>query len=213
MTSWNNEVEMAASQLDAPPPTYGEEDSENLQDLRKKNAQPLQQKDRDMEISEMVETPQNTCGITAQSGFMELSRNDLLLFLGIMEGEVQAHEKIIQMLKSEHIRPAALEAHYGSAVPEKVLRALHRDSQLVHPKSFGEDIYKMPMAELDQLEGKHQETYRRMLEQLLLAEKCHRRTVCELENEKRKHADYMNKSDDFTNLLEQERESAMIRSE
>lgn len=41
---------------------------------------------------------------------------------------------------------------------------------------------------------------------MLMAEKCHRHTVQELDTEKRKHADYMNKSDDFTNLLEQERE-------
>ncbi|XP_017379816.1 filamin-A-interacting protein 1 isoform X1 [Cebus imitator] len=137
---------------------------------------------------------------------LELSKEDLIQLLSIMEGELQAREDVIHMLKTEKTKPEVLEAHYGSAEPEKVLRVLHRDAILAQEKSIGEDVYEKPISELDRLEEKQKETYRRMLEQLLLAEKCHRRTVYELENEKHKHTDYMNKSDDFTNLLEQERE-------
>ncbi|XP_034287767.1 filamin-A-interacting protein 1 isoform X1 [Pantherophis guttatus] len=136
---------------------------------------------------------------------IELSKEDLIRLLSIMEGELQARDDVIHMLKTEKIRPEILEAHYGSAAPENVLRILHRDALLSKEKSV-EDVYEKPISELDRLEEKQKETYRRMLEQLLLAEKCHRRTVYELENEKHKHTDYMNKSDDFTNLLEQERE-------
>ncbi|KAK2889804.1 filamin-A-interacting protein 1-like isoform X1 [Channa argus] len=136
----------------------------------------------------------------------ELSKKELLQLLGVMEGEVQAREDVINLLKSERTRPETLEAHYGSAAPTKPLQALQRDTLLIHSNNSTEDVYEKPMAELDRLEDKQKETYRRMLEQLLLAEKCHRRTVMELDNEKRKHADFMNKSDDFTNLLEQERE-------
>uniref|UniRef100_A0A8C2HN45 Filamin A interacting protein 1b n=1 Tax=Cyprinus carpio TaxID=7962 RepID=A0A8C2HN45_CYPCA len=137
---------------------------------------------------------------------MDLSREDLIHLLGVMEGEVQAREDIIHMLQSERTRPEVLEAHYGSAVPVKPLQALQRDSLMTSGDLIRDDVYEIPMIELDRLEEKHRETYRRMLEQLLLAEKCHRRTVTELDNEKRKHVDFMNKSDDFTNLLEQERE-------
>ncbi|XP_056151136.1 filamin-A-interacting protein 1 [Lampris incognitus] len=139
---------------------------------------------------------------------MDLSKKDLLHLLGIMEGEVQAREDIITMLKSERTQPEVLEAQYGSLVPTRPLQALQRDSLVTNSgtRTITDDVYERPMAELDRLEEKQRETYRRMLEQLLLAEKCHRRTVHELDNEKHKHADFINKSDDFTNLLEQERE-------
>ncbi|XP_041951247.1 filamin-A-interacting protein 1-like isoform X2 [Alosa sapidissima] len=136
----------------------------------------------------------------------DLSKEDLVRLLGVMEGEVQAREDIIQMMKSERTRPEVLEAHYGSAAPAKPLQALQRDALMTNSKTPADDVYEVPMAELDRLESKQRETYRRMLEQLLLAEKCHRRTVNDLDSEKRKHTDFINKSDDFTNLLEQERE-------
>ncbi|XP_040017176.2 filamin-A-interacting protein 1-like isoform X2 [Gasterosteus aculeatus] len=136
----------------------------------------------------------------------KLTKSDLLHLLGIMEGEVQAREDIIGLLKSDRTGPEALEARYASAAPTKPLQALQRDGLLGPKNRSTSDVYEKPMAELDRLQEKQKETYRRMLEQLLLAEKCHRRTVSELDNEKRKHGDFMNKSDDFTELLEQERE-------
>ncbi|TNN83041.1 Filamin-A-interacting protein 1 [Liparis tanakae] len=137
---------------------------------------------------------------------MDLSNDDLLKLLGIMEGEIQAREDVICMLKSKQTVSEDHESRYGSAGPGSALTALQRDGFITGSESQDPNVYQKPMVELERLQEKHKETYRRMLGQLLLAEKCHRRTVHELDSEKRKHNDYMNKSDDFTNLLEQERE-------
>ncbi|XP_026851383.2 filamin-A-interacting protein 1 isoform X1 [Electrophorus electricus] len=139
-------------------------------------------------------------------GLKDLSKDDLLQLLGVMEREIQAREDVIRLLRARLGCPEVLESQYGSACPTRPLQALQRDGLLLNGHIRRDNVYEKPMAELDRLQYKHRETYRRMLEQLLLAEKCHRRTVHELDTEKRKHADYMNKSDDFTNLLEQERE-------
>lgn len=60
--------------------------------------------------------------------------------------------------------------------------------------------------QLDKLVDKQRETHRRMLEQLLMVEQSHKQALYKLENEKRNHGEFMKKSDEFTNLLEQERE-------
>ncbi|KAM8833186.1 filamin-A-interacting protein 1-like isoform 1-T2 [Synchiropus picturatus] len=137
---------------------------------------------------------------------MNLPKEELLKLLGIMEGEVQAREDVIGMLKTKRAPPVSLESQYGAGVSGSALQALQRDRDLTGAKPHKQSVYHKPMIELERLQEKHKETYRRMLSQLLLAEKCHRRTIHELDTEKRKHVDYMNKSDDFTNLLEQERE-------
>ncbi|GAA6231688.1 filamin-A-interacting protein 1 isoform X1 [Lates japonicus] len=187
-------------------PTKGfiKQEEENTPELTKRKMK-VQREDGRTGSAGTPKKPQKPAE-SRKTATLELSKKDLLHLLGVMEGEVQAREDIISLLKSERTRPETLEAHYGSAVPTKPLQALQRDGLLTHSSNSTDDVYEMPMAELDRLEDKQKETYRRMLEQLLLAEKCHRRTVAELDNEKRKHADFMNKSDDFTNLLEQERE-------
>ncbi|NXX74027.1 FLIP1 protein, partial [Urocolius indicus] len=188
-------------------PVISHAENEKLQDDAKKKNKPHQKEDEVM-FSATVKRHSKSPGPTERKNkkSIELSKEDLIKLLSIMEGELQAREDVIHMLKTEKTKPEVLEAHYGSATPGNVLRVLHRDAILAQEKSIGEDVYEKPISELDRLEEKQKETYRRMLEQLLLAEKCHRRTVYELENEKHKHTDYMNKSDDFTNLLEQERE-------
>ncbi len=49
-----------------------------------------------------------------------------------------------------------------------------------------------------------------MLEQLLLVERAHRHSLHRLQDEKRNHSDFMKKSDEFTSLLEQERERSEL---
>ncbi|XP_064784554.1 filamin-A-interacting protein 1-like [Oncorhynchus masou masou] len=158
-------------------------------------------------VSDIEKSTEDSLGTSdKRQGIMDFTKKDLLRLLGVMEGEVQAREDVICVLKTERTRLEALKSHYGSAAPTTALQALQRDSLLTNTQTHIDNVYQWPMAELDRLQDKHKDTYRRMLEQLLLTEKCHRRTVHELDSEKRKHADYMNKSDEFTNLLEQERE-------
>ncbi|XP_047649787.1 filamin A-interacting protein 1-like isoform X3 [Phacochoerus africanus] len=134
----------------------------------------------------------------------DLSRDDLLFLLSILEGELQARDEVIGILKAEKMDLALLEAQYGFVTPKKVLEALQRDAFQAKADPWQEDIYEKPMNELDKVVEKHKESHRRILGQLLMVEKSHRQTILELEEEKRKHKEYMEKNDEFISLLEQE---------
>ncbi|CAN9498083.1 unnamed protein product [Ophioblennius macclurei] len=136
----------------------------------------------------------------------DLSRDDLVFLLSLLEGELQARDEVITVLKAEKIDLALLEAKYGFVTPQKVLQALQRDTIQHKSEVLQEDIYERPMFELDKLVEKQRETHRRMLEQLLMVEQSHKQALYKLEDEKRNHGEFMKKSDEFTNLLEQERE-------
>ncbi|XP_065807824.1 filamin A-interacting protein 1-like [Labrus bergylta] len=136
----------------------------------------------------------------------DLSRDDMVFLLSLLEGELQARDEVITVLKAEKIDLALLEAKYGFVTPQKVLQALQRDSIQGKSEDLEEDIYERPMEELDKLVEKQRETHRRMLEQLLMVEQSHKQALYKLEDEKRNHGEFMKKSDEFTNLLEKERE-------
>ncbi|XP_049609150.1 filamin A-interacting protein 1-like isoform X2 [Syngnathus scovelli] len=136
----------------------------------------------------------------------DLSRDDMVFLLSLLEGELQARDEVITVLKAEKIDMALLEAKYGFVTPPKVLQALQRDAIQGKADGLQEDIYERPMMELDNLVEKQRETYRRMLEQLLMVEQAHKQALHKMADEKRNHGDFMKKSDEFTNLLEQERE-------
>ncbi|XP_018611312.1 filamin-A-interacting protein 1-like [Scleropages formosus] len=206
MRSRSNTDDTSANRLlNAPHPTSDLSEDEGG---KVKGSQDPQQQDAvEMSVSELVKTHQKSAKNFAHKHVLvDLSKDNLVRLLGIMEGEVQAREDVIRIMSQRQTPPEVLEAHYASAGHLKALQALRRDGLVTGSQSTVDHVYEKPMAELDRLEDKHRETYRRMLGQLLLAEKWHRRTALELDSEKRKHADYMAKSDDFTNLLEQERE-------
>ncbi|KAK7893356.1 hypothetical protein WMY93_022508 [Mugilogobius chulae] len=157
----------------------------------------------------------NTCPGSATAGTAkaprkdkgrDLSKDDLVFLLSLLEGELQARDEVITVLKADKIDLALLEAKYGFVTPNKVLQALQRDGIQGKTELFQEDIYERPMVELDRLVEKQRETHRRMLEQLLMVEQSHKQALYKLEDEKRNHEEFMKKSDEFTNLLEQERE-------
>ncbi|KAK5600063.1 hypothetical protein CRENBAI_010429 [Crenichthys baileyi] len=141
----------------------------------------------------------------------DLSRDDLVFLLSLLEGELQARDEVITVLKAEKIDLALLEAKYGFVTPQKVLQALQRDAIQGKSDVFQEDIYEKPMVELDKLVEKQRGTHRRMLEQLLMVEQAHKQALYKLEDEKRNHGEFMRKSDEFTNLLEQERERSVAK--
>ncbi|XP_020316236.1 filamin A-interacting protein 1-like isoform X1 [Oncorhynchus kisutch] len=141
----------------------------------------------------------------------DLSRDDLVFLLSIMEGELQARDELITVLKAEKMDLALLEAQYGFVTTGEVLRALQRDSlQDQASEAQQQDVYEKPMAELDRLVETGNQSYRRMLEQLLQVERSHSGALCRLEEQDQQHRAFMQRSDDLTCLLEQDRERLKV---
>ncbi|GFU35091.1 uncharacterized protein CG10915 [Trichonephila clavipes] len=143
---------------------------------------------------------------------MELSKPDLLQLLGVLEGELQAREIVIAVLKAEQVKQL-LYPKRKSASSNDPWAALQRDCLGAFDATFDEaavkNLYGMQLSQLENFLKQYKIAQTKLKQQLEEAEqRCEKvmKLLSELEDEKRKHAQDTAQGDDVTYLLEKERE-------
>ncbi|XP_069010273.1 filamin A-interacting protein 1-like [Embiotoca jacksoni] len=134
-----------------------------------------------------------------------LSCDDLLFLLSILEGELQARDEVIAVLKSEKTNSGLLKAHYGCGGPEMVLRALQRDSLRAQWDHL-QDVYEKPTAEFSQLLVAQKRSSKHMMQQLQEVSRSHNEALRRLKEQEKSHMAFNHKSNCLVTLLEQDRE-------
>ncbi|NXC16585.1 FIL1L protein, partial [Corythaeola cristata] len=163
------------------------------------NVQKRQEEDDVAQASTILRSPKAE---KKQSSFKkreDLSRDDLLFLLSVLEGE-------LQVIYLDISARADLAFGQSNVRSQGLLETAPVRGSHTSRGSHDSSLFSAGYVGLDKVVVKQKETHRRMLEQLLMVEKSHRQTLHELEEEKRKHSKYMEKSHEFTNLLEEERE-------
>ncbi|GFY76886.1 uncharacterized protein CG10915 [Trichonephila inaurata madagascariensis] len=140
---------------------------------------------------------------------MELSKPDLLQLLGVLEGELQAREIVIAVLKAEQVKQL-LYPKRKSASSNDPWAALQRDCLGAFDATFDEaavkNLYGMQLSQLENFLKQYKIAQTKLKQQLEEAEQRCEKLLSELEDEKRKHAQDTAQGDDVTYLLEKERE-------
>lgn len=140
---------------------------------------------------------------------MELSKPDLLQLLGVLEGELQAREIVIAVLKAERVKQLLYPKKKSSSVSDP-WSALQRDSFGAFDATFDEaavkGLYSMQLTQLENFIRQQRNAQAKLSEELQAMEERCEKLVAELEDEKRKHAQDTAQGDDVTYLLEKERE-------
>ncbi|KFM59243.1 Hypothetical protein X975_09621, partial [Stegodyphus mimosarum] len=140
---------------------------------------------------------------------MELSKPDLLQLLGVLEGELQAREIVIAVLKAEQVKQLLYPKRKPASANDP-WAALQRDCLGAFDATFDEaavkNLYGMQLSQLENFLKQHKAAQTKLKQQLQEAEQRCEKLLAELEEEKRKHAQDTAQGDDVTYLLEKERE-------
>ncbi|XP_068600405.1 CTTNBP2 N-terminal like b [Brachionichthys hirsutus] len=150
-----------------------------------------------------------------------LSRAELLTFLSILEGELEAQDTVIHALRAQH-RDAFVQERYGQYDLSDPFLALQRDSESEERRNTsshsrthlqGRAAGPNPLAVLKLVMAHCKEMQERMMGQLAAAESRHRRMIADLEEEKQRYAHDAAHSNDFTFTLQAERDNLLQQLE
>ncbi|XP_053706315.1 CTTNBP2 N-terminal-like protein [Synchiropus splendidus] len=147
-----------------------------------------------------------------------LSRTELLTFLSILEGELEAQDVVIHAFRAQH-RDAFIQERYGQYNLSDPFLALQRDSksgdQHTLPRMDLQDgpVGPNPLAVLKIVMSHCKQLQERMMDQLAAVENRHRRVIADLQEEKRKHMQDSAQNDHFTYMLQTERDCLLQQLE
>ncbi|XP_076658238.1 cortactin binding protein N-terminal like nausicaa [Halictus rubicundus] len=169
---------------------------------------PMQQQEHQQTLqpNNVEALDKNSSNTLKRNPKMELSKSDLLKLLGHLEGELQARDIVIALLKSEKLKHL-LHTQYMSKSTDPHA-ALIRDMGLIGDIGLmgheSNQIHQQ-VASLEALVQQQRRMKSRMTKILKDAELRHRAVIKELEEEKRKHEHDTAQGDDITYGLEKER--------
>ncbi|KAM6928841.1 CTTNBP2 N-terminal-like protein isoform 1-T1 [Lycodopsis pacificus] len=150
-----------------------------------------------------------------------LSRAELLTLLSVLEGELEAQDVVIHALRAQH-RDAFVQERYGEYDLSDPFLALQRDSESSERQNTlsqsrthqqGRAVGPNPLAVLKLVMSHCKRMQERMMGQLAAAESSHGRMIADLEEEKRRRAQESAQSDDFTFMLQTERDKLLQQLE
>ncbi|XP_023659852.2 CTTNBP2 N-terminal-like protein [Paramormyrops kingsleyae] len=149
----------------------------------------------------------NAHGMNAE----QLSKPELLMLLGMLEGELEARDQVIEVLKAQR-RDAFVQERYSLYRPNDPFLALQRDCEVApgpvpeNRDPLGPAPHPSPLTVLQLVVTHCKRMQQKMLTQLAAAEHRHRKVIADLEEEKRRHAQDTAEGDDVTYMLEKDRE-------
>ncbi|XP_051913180.1 CTTNBP2 N-terminal like b [Hippocampus zosterae] len=150
-----------------------------------------------------------------------LSRAELLTLFSILEGELEAQEVVIHAFRAQH-KDAFIQERYGQYDLSDPFLALQRDSKAAenqntlaqtHASLQGQGVGPNPLAVLKLVMAHCKRMQERMMRQLAATESRHRRMIADLAEEKLRHANESAQNDNFSLILQTERDELLQQLE